>query len=112
MTKAQQNIPCLLNGMQSEKCQKTLVKHWFFKGAPLRCQKSVSKTLFTARCVPEAIFSRFSLDFGSLGDSFGTSGGLPGGFWSLLAALWAPLGGLLGAPGTLLDALGRLLGRS
>ena len=58
------------------------------------------------------IFSRFSLDFGSLGDPFGTSGGLPGAFWSLLAALWAPLGGLSGALGTLLDALGRLLGRS
>ena len=77
-----------------------------------KCQKSVSKTLFTARCVPEAIFPRFSLDFGSLGDPFGTSGGLPGDFWSVLAALGAPLGGLLGALETLLDALGKLLGRS
>ena len=57
-------------------------------------------------------FSRFSLDFGSLGDPFGTSGVLPGAFWSVLAALWAPLGGLLGALGTLLDALARLLERS
>ena len=77
-----------------------------------KCQKSVSKTLLTARCVPEANFHRFSLDFGSLGDPFWSSGGLPGGFWSLLAALWAPLGGLLGALVTLLDAPGRLLGRS
>ena len=77
-----------------------------------KVEKSLSKTLFTTRCVPEAIFSRFSLDFGSLGDPFGTSGVLPGAFWSVLAALWAPLGGLLGALGTLLDALGRLLGRS
>ena len=77
-----------------------------------KVEKSLSKTLFTTRCVPEAIFSRFSLDFGSLGDSFGTFGVLPGAFWSVLAALWAPLGGLLGALGTLLDALGRLLGRS
>ena len=76
------------------------------------CQKSVSKTLLTARCVPEANFPRFSLDFGSLGGPFWSSGGLPGGFWSLLAALWAPLGGLLGALVTLLDAPGRLLGRS
>ena len=75
-------------------------------------EKSLSKTLFTTRCVPEAIFSRFSLDFGSLGDPFGTSGVLPGAFWSVLAALWAPLGGLLGALGTLLDALARLLVRS
>ena len=75
-------------------------------------EKSLSKTLFTTRCVPEAIFSRFSLDFGSLGDPVGTSGVLPGAFWSVLAALWAPLGGLLGALGTLLDALARLLVRS
>ena len=73
-------------------------------------EKSLSKTLFTTRCVPEAIFSRFSLDFCPLGDPFGTSGVLPGAFWSVLAALWAPLGGLLGALGTLLDALGRLFG--
>ena len=75
-------------------------------------QKSVSKALLTIRCVPEAIFSRFRLDFGSLGDPFGTSRGLPGASWGLLGVFWAPLGGLLDALGTLLDGLGRLLGRS
>ena len=33
-----------------------------------KCKKSVSKTLLSARCVPEANFHRFSLDFGSLGE--------------------------------------------
>ena len=80
----------------------------------MKGQKSVSKTRFTTRCVPETISSRFSLDFESLGNPFGTSGpgGLLDAFWSVLGALWDPLGGLLGALGTLLDALGRLLGRS
>ena len=74
--------------------------------------RNLSQKHYSPREAFEAISSRFSLDSGSLGDPFGTSGGLPGGFWSLLAALGAPLGGLLGALGTLLDALGRLLGRS
>ena len=106
-------MACLLNGMYSEKCQKNIENTGFSEvrlyssdaSSSNKCQKSVSETLFTARCVPEANFFRFSLDFGSLGDPFGSSGGLPGGFWSLLGALWAHLGGLLGALGTLLDRI-------
>ena len=72
-----------------------------FIRAMLVLSKNVRNRLKKHDSPRDAFQKRFLLDFGSLGDPFGTSGGLPGGVWNLLAALGAPLGGLLGALGTL-----------
>ena len=100
MTKAQQNMPCLLNGMQSEKFQKNPCETLVFQGcAFIRAIRFLSKNvrnLSQKHYSPRDAFrKRFFLDLVSILALLETLLGPPGVSQAPFGVSWAPFGLIL-----------------